>query len=141
MLHVRRPAPMLIIPLASAAGRSFRCDEVEFTIQTVGNEHNSTNVAMSGRLNVAKADLSDHADAELIRSRLEVMGDHQIQLTDADGNVLADAFERRKQQRDPRRLPMVYGHFSKGQATHLRYYSMVRVRAEAAFDFQNVPLP
>jgi hypothetical protein len=31
--------------------------------------------------------------------------------------------------------------YQNGRATHLRYYGMLRVKAEAAFDFQNVPLP
>jgi hypothetical protein len=31
--------------------------------------------------------------------------------------------------------------FRNGRATHLRYYSMLRGRFEAAFDFRDVPLP
>ena len=35
---------------------------------------------------------------------------------------------------------MIYT-YQKGRATHLRYFGMLRVRTEAAFDFRDVPLP
>ena len=61
MLHVRRPEPTLVIPLAGAAGKTFRCDDAEFTIRTVDDSPTATNVSMTVRLNVDKADLPDNA--------------------------------------------------------------------------------
>jgi hypothetical protein len=142
MLHLRRPEPTLVIPLSDAAGKTFRCDDAEFTIQTVNDSPTATNVSMTGRLNVEKADLPASPDGELITSRLRVMGEHQIQLTDGAGTVLAYSTSGGS---GGGRTPSVYrwtiGTDQNGRATHLRYYSMVRVRFEAAFDFRDVPLP
>jgi hypothetical protein len=143
MLHVRRPEPTLVIPLAGAAGKTFRCDDVAFTILTLNDSPRATDVSMTARLNVHKADLPANADSELITSRLQVMDDHQLQLTDAAGNVLADSIS--SGSGGGNQTPSVYhwtiGSFRNGRATHLRYYSMLRVRSEAAFDFRDVPLP
>jgi hypothetical protein len=143
MLHLRRPEPTLVIPLAGAAGKTFRCDDAEFTIETVKDSPRATNVEMTVRLNVDKADLPDHPDGELITSRLRVMGEHQIQLTDAAGTVLADSTGGGYGggSNDPAVFHWTIGTFRNGPATHLRYYSMLRVRSEAAFDFRDVPLP
>ena len=142
MLHLRRPEPTLVIPLSGAAGKTFRCDEAEFTIQTVNDSPTTTNVSMIVRLNVDKADLPDNPDGPLITSRLQVMGEHQLQLTDAAGTVLAYSISSGGGSGD---TPSVYewtmASFQNGRATHLRYYSMLRVRSEAAFDFREVPLP
>ena len=142
MLHLRRPDPALIIPLKGAAGKTFRCDDAEFTIDSVDDSPTATNVAMTVRLNVDKAELPDHADGELITTRLRVMGAHQLQLTDAGGTVLAYSTGSGGGGAS---APSVFhwniGTFQNGHASHLRYYSMLRVRSEAAFDFRNVPLP
>jgi hypothetical protein len=143
MLHVRRPEPTLVIPLAGAAGKTFRCDDAAFTILTVNDSPSATNVSMTGRLNREKADLPANADGELITTRLRVMGEHQLQLTDAAGKVLADSIGGG--YGGGSNPPDVYNWtmrtFRNGRATHLRYYSMLRVRSEAAFDFRDVPLP
>ena len=141
MLHVRRPEPTLVIPLADAAGKTFRCDDAEFTIQTVNDSATATNVSMTVRLNVDKADLPDNPDGELITSRRHMMGDHQLQLTDAAGTVLADSMAVAAAARTPFVYQWTIGTFRNGRATHFRYYSMLRVRSEAAFDFRDVPLP
>jgi hypothetical protein len=142
MRHLRRPEPTLVIALADAAGKSFGCDEVEITIEKVDNARNGTHVALSTRLNVEKADLPDHPDPWLVMSRLQVMGNHQIQLTDASGKVVAESMGGGGGHT---KTPNVYrwnaNTLQKGLATHLRFYGNVRVRTEAAFDFPNVPLP
>jgi hypothetical protein len=142
MLHLRRPEPTLVIPLADATGKTFRCDDAAFTIQTVNDSPTATNVSMTVRLNLDKADLPANADGELITTRLRVMGEHQLQLTDAAGTVLAYSTSSGYGGGDN---PSVYnwtiGTFQNGRATHLRFYSMLRVRSEAAFDFRDVPLP
>jgi hypothetical protein len=142
MLHLRRPEPALIIPLSDATGKTFRCDDAEFTIENVDDSGTTTNVAMSVRLNIDKAELPNHPDRELITSRLNVMGAHQLQLTAADGTVLADSIGSGW---SAGATPMIYhwniGTYPKGHATQLRYFSMLRVRSEAPFDFPNVPLP
>jgi hypothetical protein len=142
ILHVRRPDPMLIIPLSGAVGKTFRCDDAEFTIRTVNDSPTATKVSMTVRLNVDKADLPASPDRQLIMSMLQVMGEHQLHLTDAAGTVLAYSISSGGGSLDS---PSVYdwtiGTFRNGRATHLRYYSMLRVRSEAAFDFRDVPLP
>jgi hypothetical protein len=140
MLHLRRPEPTLVIPLSGAAGKTFRCDDAEFTIGTVNDSPTATNVSMSVHLNVDKADLPDNPDRALIATRLRVMGEHQIHLTDADGTVLLHASGSGS---GDGRTPSVYRWNIRtlGRAAHLRYYSMLRVRSEAAFDFRDVPLP
>jgi hypothetical protein len=142
MLYLRRPEPMLVIPLSGAVGKTFRCDDAEFTISTVNDSPMTTSVSMTVRLNVDKADLPANPDRELIMSRLQVMGEHQLQLTDGAGKVLADSISSGSGGGD---TPSVYeftmATFRNGGATHLRYFSMLRVRSEAAFDFRDVPLP
>jgi hypothetical protein len=142
MLHLRRPDPALIIPLKGAAGKTFRCDDAEFSIDSVNDSPTATNVSMTVRLNVDKAELPGHPDGDLITTRLQVMGAHQLQLTDAGGTVLAYSAGGGWGGGS---APSVYhwniGTFQHGGASHLRYYSMLRVRSEAAFDFRDVPLP
>lgn len=142
MLHVRRPEPTLLIPLSDAAGKTFRCDDAEFTIQTVNDTPTATTVSMTARLNVAQSDLPADADPELITSRLRLMGAHQLQLTGADGTVPADSISSGG---GGGKIPTLYKWYistsGAGGATHLRYYSMLRTRSEAAFDFRDVPLP
>ena len=71
------------------------------------------------------------------------MGEHQLQLTDAAGTVLAYSIS--SGYGGGSNTPSVHnwtiGTFRNGRATHLRYFSMLRVRSEAAFDFRDVPLP
>jgi hypothetical protein len=143
MLHVRCPEPSLMIPLSSAAGKVFRCDDGEFTIQSVNDSPTDTIVSMTVRLNVDRADLPRNADAELITTRLRTMGTHQLQLTDPGGTVLADSTSSGSGggNRTPALYHWTIRTFQNRHATHLRYYSMLRVRSEAAFEFQEVPLP
>lgn len=142
MLHLRRPGPALVIPLADAAGKTFRCDDAEFTVRSVNDSPTATNVTMTVRLDVDKADLPDHPDPQLVTTRLRVLGSHQLELADAEGNVLVD---QAGSGGGGGETPAVYRWtittFRKGHATHLRYFGMFRVRSEAAFDFRDVPLP
>jgi hypothetical protein len=56
MLHVGHPEPTLVIPLAGAAGKTFRCDDAEFAIRTVNDSPTATRVSLNVRLNVDKAE-------------------------------------------------------------------------------------
>ncbi len=143
MLYLRRPEPTLVIPLSGAAGKTFKCDDAEFAIRTVNDSPTTTNVSMTVHLNVDKADLPANPDGPLIASRLWVMGQHQqLQLTDAAGKVLASSPGSGSGSIDtPSAYQWTMYTFGNGRATHLRYYSMLRVRSEAAFDFRDVPLP
>lgn len=142
MLHLRRPAPALVIPLAGAVGKTFPCDDAEFTIDSADNSPNGTNVSMTVRINVDKADLPDNPVGPLVTTRLRVLGEHQLELVDAKGTVLAEATSSGYGGGS---TPAVYhwtiNTFRNGHATHLRYYRMLRARADAAFDFRDVPLP
>jgi hypothetical protein len=142
MLHIRRPEPTLVIPLSDAAGKTFRCDDAKFTIQTVDDSPTGTNVSMTVRLNVDRVDLPGNPDGELITSRLRVIGEHQLQLTAAAGTVLADSIGSGSGDGRTRSVyRWTIGTHRNGRATHLRYYGMVRVPFEAAFEFRDVPLP
>jgi hypothetical protein len=142
MLHVRRPAPALVIPLADAAGRTFRGEGAEFEVVSVNDSPTRTSVTMIVRLDVAKAGLPDDPDPQLVTTRLLFLGAHQLELVDAEGNVLADSAGSGG---GGGKTPAVYrwtiSSSRIGGATHLRYYGMLRVPAEAAFDFRDVPLP
>jgi hypothetical protein len=142
MLHLRRPEPTLVVPLADAAGKTFRCDDAEFTVRSVNDSPTATRVAMTVRLNVDKADLPANPDPQLVTTRLRVLGSHQLELTDAEGTVLVDSAGGGG---GSGATPEVYrwniGTFQKGHATHLRYFGMLRARYEAAFEFRDVPLP
>ena len=142
MLHIRRPAPALVIPLAGAAGKTFRGDDAEFEVVSVNDSPTRTSVTVIVRLDVARADLPDDPDPQLVTTRLQVLGAHQLELVDARGNVLANSAGSGG---GGGKTPAVYrwtiSSFQKGGATHLRYFSMLRARTEAAFDFREVPLP
>jgi hypothetical protein len=141
MLHLRRPEPSLVIPLSGAVGKTFRCDDAEFTIGTADDSPTATKVSLTVRLDVEKADLPDNPDGELITSRLRVMGEHQLQLTDAAGTVLAYSIGGMVSGSTPSVSRTTIRTRQNGRATYLRYYGVVRVRSEAAFDFRKVPLP
>ena len=143
MLHVRRPEPTLVIPLADAAGKTFRCDDAEFTIQTVNDSPMATNVSMTVRLNVDKADLPDQPRRRA--DHVEAAGDGRAPTPtdrcrrDGAGRTRPAAVAAAATPRPSTEWTM--GTYRNGRATHLRYYSMLRVRSEAAFDFRDVPLP
>jgi hypothetical protein len=142
MLHLRRPDPALVIPLADAAGKTFRCDDAEFTVRSVNDSPTASSVTMTVRLDVDKADLPDHPDPQLVSTRLRVLGSHQLELADAEGYVLVDqAGTGGGGGKTPEVYRWTISTFQKGHATHLRYFGMLRVRSEAAFDFRDVPLP
>jgi hypothetical protein len=142
MLHLRRPDPALVIPLADAAGKTFRCGDAELVIDAVSDAPKGTSVSMTVRLDVARADLPENPDPELITTRLRVLGAHQLQLTDAAGTVLADgAGSGGGGGKTPAVYRWTISTFPNARATHLRVYGMLRARSEAAFDFHDVPLP
>ncbi len=141
MLHIRRPEPSLVIPLAGAAGKTFHCDDAEVTIRTVNDSPRATNVWLTAKLNLDRADLADKADTVLVTSRLLVMSHHQFQLTDADGKVLADSVSSGSTDGRNPTYQATMSTRQKGRATHFRYYGVLRVRSDAAFDFHDVPLP
>jgi hypothetical protein len=142
MLHLRRPNPALVIPLADAAGKTFRCDDAEFTIRSVKHLPRATNLAMTMRLNVDRADLPENPDRELIGSRQLVLHEHQLELVDANGTVIGSTSGSGSGDGTS---PVVYrstfNTVPNGQVAEMRYYSLVRIRVDAAFDFRDVPLP
>jgi hypothetical protein len=142
MLHHRRPDPALLIPLADAAGKTFQRDGAELVIDAVDDAPKGTSVSMTVRLDVARADLPDNPDPQLITGRLMMLGAHQLQLTDAAGTVLAEgAGSGGGGGKTPAVYQWTISTFGNARATHLRVYGMLRARSEAAFDFHNVPLP
>ena len=142
MLHLRRPEPALIIPLAGAAGQTFRSGEVEISVESVDDSPMGTDVKTIVKLDVARAELPEHAEGPVITARLQAIGQHQLQLTDPAGKVLAwFAGSGGGGGTTPEIYRWNIGTFRNGRATHLRYYEMLRARADAAFDFQDVPLP
>jgi hypothetical protein len=141
MLHIRRPEPSLVIPLAAATGKTFKCDDAEFIIRTVNDTPKATNVSLTAQLNLDRADLADKADNVLVTSRLLVMSQHQFQLVDADGKVMADSISSGSTDGRNSSYQATMSTWQNGRATHFRYYGVLRVRSEAAFDFRDVPLP
>ncbi len=142
MLHLRRPEPTLVIPLADAVGKTFRCDDAEFTIRAVTHAPKATRVSMTGQLNIDKAELPDNPIPALIHSRLGVMNSHQLHLVDDQGTVLADSISGQSGMGENHAgFRWNMNTFQRGRATQLLYYGMLRVRADAAFDFRDVPLP
>jgi hypothetical protein len=142
MLHLRRPEPTLVIPPADAAGKTCQCDDVELAIDAVSDSPKGTSVSMTVRRDGARAALPENTDPQLITTRLRVLGAHQLQLTDAAGTVLADgAGSGGGGGKTPAVYRWTISTFRNVQATHLRVFSMLRARSEAAFDFHDVPLP
>ncbi len=143
MIHVRRPDPALVIPLAGAVGKTFRTDEVEIKVESASTSAKATNVGMVITLDVARANLPPQPDNPLTTSRLQVLGQHQLQLVAADGTIVADSAGSGYGGGNV--TPNVHhwniGTFQTGPATHLRFYSMFRVPTEVAFEFRDVPLP
>jgi hypothetical protein len=86
--------------------------------------------------------LPDHPNPRSIVSRLHAIGAHQIQLSDNNGNVMAETVANSNwTSAKPDLCRFQVNTFQRGIATQLRYYRMIHEPTEAIFDFANVPLP
>jgi hypothetical protein len=142
LLHARRPDPDLVIPLASAAGKTFRCDTAAITVDSVGGWPGSTQVKLTARLDLDRADLAPGSDPGLVTARLRMLHSHQLALVDAKGDVLGEVGGGGYDPSNVAHITLsTFGPQGGPPATELRYYGMVRARTEATFIFQNVPMP
>lgn len=142
MLHVRRPDPALVIPLADAAGKTFRCDDGEFTIRSIRASPTATSVSMNVRFDPNRLAVPDHGGTEMMSMRMRMVGARQIALVDAKGNVLADAAGGGgSDMSTPNASEWTIAIRGTALATHLHYYGMLRTPYRVAFEFHDVPMP
>ena len=142
IVEMRRPEPALIVPLAGAEGKTFETGEITITELRVTEDARATHVYTRLHLNLDRADLPSHHRDQAISTRLGDVVNQQTEITDASGKVLSQGGggnwgqENRAQQ-----------HFviQKGpnaaRPAQLRYYSMLRVRHDLTFRFDNIPMP
>ena len=135
--------PTLIIPLAGAAGQTFRCDDAQFTFDTVKDSPTATDVAMTIQLNVDKADLPEKPDRELITTKAESDERHQLRRSPMPvgrywptRSAVAGSGGNTPSLYRPTLAP-----FRGPCDSALHTACSALVRSEAAFDFREVPLP
>ena len=81
-------------------------------------------------------------DGEIVSSRLRCLADHQVEIVDADGNVLTETGAGGSSPDGNARMNfMVWKNWTKTRPARFRYYRMVRAFTDVAFEFRNIPMP
>jgi hypothetical protein len=137
-----RPDP-LVIPLAGAAGKTFRAGDATLTFHEIKDDpvvRRTTvdlTVRTEGRADDAVPGAPDvfSRPSELVQNRIEVL--------DAQGKVLQAIAARSHSTGDETRLTLMLlpGIGGGGAPTHVRYFDLARATTEATFEFADVPIP
>ena len=143
-IQIRRPVPALEIPLPAPEGRSFTHEDAVFTFRESRADGQATRIIVDIRINLDRFELPadrDHAP-EIVTSRLRCLGDHQLEIVDADGRLLAEAGGgSTSPDGHARRSFRIRKSGDKTRPARFRYYGMVRAFTDVAFEFRNIPLP
>jgi hypothetical protein len=141
-LQVRWPVPSLEIALEGSQGKTFDQDDVSFTVRDFDADDQGSRLSLDVRLKLDKLELPPGHDNELVNSRIRCLTSHQVEIVDADGNVLDESGSG---SWGPDGTGQI--HFAsrpdktKGRATQFRYYRMLRAFTDVAFDFRAIPMP
>jgi hypothetical protein len=141
-LLVRRPVPDLEIALSAPKNKAFTHDDGVFTIREFRENDEATFIGVDVRVNLDRFDLPPRRDDEIVSSRLRCMADHQVDIVDADGNVLtANGGGNSNPDGSVRMSFMVLKNWTKARPARFRYFRMVRAFTDVSFEFRNIPLP
>ncbi len=143
VLQVRRPLPEIDVPLVGPVGRTFPFEEVTFTLKELRDDPQALSVSFEIQANLEKLDLPPKYSPRIVSSRVGSLADHQIEIVHPDGRLLdtmagSGFMNINGQGRRNYRLNKPGG---KPVSARFRYYRMVRVPAEVAFEFRDIPLP
>jgi hypothetical protein len=140
--QIRKPVPALEIPLSAAAGTEFTHEDAVFTLREIHEDDLGTLVGVDVRINLDRFELPAGPDAELVSSRLRCLTDHQLEIVDADGNVLTEGGGAGSSSgANARTTLMVWKNRHKARPARLRYYQMFRAFTDVAFEFHMIPMP
>lgn len=140
-LEVRDPDPVLVVPLADAQGRTYRQGEVILDVQEVGLGGDRARVQIAARLDLEHAGLPGPPKPRDITARLGDLGQHQIEIADADGKVLTDRSTGSTSPENRASLNYSWSSKDGGPGARLRLFRLVRVDAEVPFAFADLPMP
>jgi hypothetical protein len=142
VIQVRRPVPDLELPLSAPKDKAFAHEDGVFTLREVRENDQGTLINLDVRLNLDRFDLPPGRDDELVTSRLRCLANHQVEIVDADGNVLSDNGGGSSMPDGNTRMSfMVWKRWHKARPARFRYYRMVRAFTDVAFEFRNIPMP
>ncbi len=141
-LQVRRPVPDLEIALPAPKDQAFAHEDGVFTMREFRDDDQGTLINVDVRINLDRFELPADHDGEVVSSRLRCLADHQVEIVDADGHVLADTGGGSSSPDGNGRMSfMVWKRWSKTRPARIRYYRMVRAFTDVSFEFRNIPLP
>ena len=141
-LQIREPVPALDVSLADAKGKTFTHEDAAFTVRDVREDKRVTGIVVEARVNLDRLEIPSGRDLVMASSRVRCLSSHQVEIVDADGKVLTDiasggtspngycwmSFKVRKDQHNTR-------------PARFRYYRMLRVFTDVAFEFREIPMP
>ncbi len=141
-IQIRKPVPALEIPLTAAPGTEFTHEDAVFTLREIHENDHGTLIGVDVRINLDRFELPAGHDGENVTSRLRCLTDHQLEIVDADGNVLTQGGGAGSTSGANARTTLsVSKNRHQARPARLRYYQMFRAFTDVAFEFQMIPMP
>lgn len=141
-LEIRRPVPALEIPVPAPVGKTFHHEDAVFTIREFREDAQGTLINLDLRANLDRLELPAGRDSALALSRLNSLMRHQLEVVDAEGRFLAEAGAGGSSSDGRARWTFRAGRRETGaRPAAIRYYRMLRVFTDVAFEFHNVLMP
>jgi hypothetical protein len=141
-IQVRKPVPALEIPLPATKGQAFAHEDAVFTVREFREDNRGTAIVLDVRANLDRFELPAGRDGEIVSSRLQCLSSHQVEIVDADGDVLAEHGGGGTSPDGHSWMSLVvWKNRTKTRPARFRYYRMVRAFTDVAFEFRNIPMP
>ncbi len=134
--------PDVEIPLSAPNDKTFAHDDGVFTLREVRETNQGTLIEIDVRVNLDRFDVPAGRDREIVRSRLQCLESHQVEIVDADGQVLTEHGGGNSSPDGNAQMSfMVWKRRNTTRPVRFRYYAMVRAFTDVAFEFRNIPMP
>ncbi len=141
-IQIRSHVTALEIPLPATKGQAFAHTDAVFTVRDVREDNRGTAIVLDVHSNLDRFDLPAGRDREIISSRLRCLSSHQVEIVDADGNVLAESSGGGTSPDGHSWMSLViWKNRNKTRPARFRYYRMVRAFTDLPFEFRNIPMP
>jgi hypothetical protein len=144
-IGVRSAEPTLVIPLAGAAGKTFRAGDVTFVFQeSAVNRPGSVQIRLVVRLEGERNDPAK-VPAGLLYARAMGLFHRQLEVVDAEGKqamgMSGSSSVRRNELNLNYTLSLSPPGAMRSQPTQLRYYALDGTTWEVPFELGEIPLP
>jgi hypothetical protein len=141
VVSARTPDP-LVIPLAGAAGKTFRAADASLTIHEVNDDPMQPRATVDLTVrNEGRPEQAVPGSPEFFGNRAPEMVQNRIEILDARGKVLQAFPTRTQATTGETRMTLMILPADGGVPTHIRYYDLARATAEATFEFTGIPIP